>query len=114
MVLTVPPASGLTSRTLAQPGGQPHDSRLQCLNRGGQAGSHPLEQAESRLPTRLTREHQVVPASARAGQLFTIETTRPPDLQALPRSPLTDSNRRPPPYYGGALPAELRGRAPRF
>ena len=24
-------------------------------------------------------------------------------------SPLTDSNRRPPPYHGGALPAELRG-----
>src|SRR5581483_11697442 len=29
------------------------------------------------------------------------------------RSPLTDSNRRPPPYHGGALPTELRGqRAP--
>ena len=27
-------------------------------------------------------------------------------------SPLTDSNRRPPPYHGGALPAELRGQAP--
>ena len=27
-------------------------------------------------------------------------------------SPLTDSNRRPPPYHGGALPAELRGRGP--
>src|SRR6266516_1911682 len=26
-------------------------------------------------------------------------------------SPLTDSNRRPPPYHGGALPTELRGRA---
>ena len=25
------------------------------------------------------------------------------------RSPLTDSNRRPPPYHGGALPTELRG-----
>jgi DNA-binding CsgD family transcriptional regulator len=25
-------------------------------------------------------------------------------------SPLTDSNRRPPPYHGGALPTELRGR----
>src|SRR5262249_58157061 len=29
-------------------------------------------------------------------------------------SPLTDSNRRPPPYHGGALPAELRGRARGF
>ena len=26
-------------------------------------------------------------------------------------SPLTDSNRRPPPYHGGALPTELRGRS---
>ena len=26
------------------------------------------------------------------------------------KSPLTDSNRRPPPYHGGALPTELRGR----
>ena len=28
----------------------------------------------------------------------------------LRRSPLADSNRRPPPYHGGALPTELRGR----
>lgn len=34
--------------------------------RGGQAGSDPLEQAKSRLAMRLTREHQVVPASVRA------------------------------------------------
>src|SRR5205823_10181105 len=26
------------------------------------------------------------------------------------KSPLPDSNRRPPPYHGGALPTELRGR----
>jgi hypothetical protein len=30
------------------------------------------------------------------------------------QSPLTDSNRRPPPYHGGALPAELRGRGRGF
>jgi hypothetical protein len=34
------------------------------------------------------------------------------DLQALWLSPLTDSNRRPPPYHGGALPTELRGQRP--
>src|SRR5438874_12447331 len=28
----------------------------------------------------------------------------------MKQSPLTDSNRRPPPYHGGALPTELRGR----
>ena len=34
--------------------------------RGGQTGFDRLGQAESRLPMRLTREHQIVPASARA------------------------------------------------
>jgi hypothetical protein len=34
--------------------------------RGGQVGSDELDQAEYHLPIRLTREHQVVPASARA------------------------------------------------
>src|SRR5712691_5048464 len=29
----------------------------------------------------------------------------------MTRSPLADSNRGPPPYHGGALPAELRGQA---
>jgi hypothetical protein len=38
----------------------------------------------------------------------------PAQQKALPergfnRSPLSDSNRRPPPYHGGALPTELRG-----
>src|SRR5438034_585716 len=33
-------------------------------------------------------------------------------LQGFYTSPLTDSNRRPPPYHGGALPTELRGRGP--
>jgi hypothetical protein len=39
------------------------------------------------------------------------ETTELADLQVFPwsASPLTDSNRRPPPYHGGALPTELRG-----
>src|SRR5437588_1779372 len=30
-------------------------------------------------------------------------------MQVNRESPLTDSNRRPPPYHGGALPTELRG-----
>ena len=33
-----------------------------------------------------------------------------PRIQALPKSPLPDSNRRPLPYHGSALPTELRGR----
>src|SRR6184192_974316 len=44
---------------------------------------------------------------------------QPPSTRATERrakqeesgSPLTDSNRRPPPYHGGALPTELRGRS---
>ena len=35
---------------------------------------------------------------------------RTPSLRGFPGSPLPDSNRRPPPYHGGALPTELRGR----
>jgi hypothetical protein len=34
------------------------------------------------------------------------------DVRGFLQSPLTDSNRRPPPYHGGALPTELRGRSP--
>jgi hypothetical protein len=30
-------------------------------------------------------------------------------MAGVSRSPLPDSNRRPPPYHGGALPTELRG-----
>src|SRR5436309_7458393 len=50
-----------------------------------------------------------VPACTRV--LFE-QTTTNTYLQAFYRSPLTDSNRRPPPYHGGALPTELRGRGP--
>ena len=46
------------------------------------------------------------PASSR---LATADPATPATMRS-PRSPLTDSNRRPPPYHGGALPTELRGR----
>ena len=46
----------------------------------------------------------------------TAEAATPPQKRkprafagAFSRSPLADSNRRPPPYHGGALPTELRG-----
>jgi hypothetical protein len=43
--------------------------------------------------------------------VFAVPTSRTTDLQALPRSPLTDSNRRPPPYHGslGAVRAYTGG-----
>ena len=72
------------------------------------------------------REHAIrcSTSSARAnvhgGRWWTLrghQTSRSPSAadngtalkQAEKRSPLTDSNRRPPPYHGGALPTELRG-----
>ena len=56
-----------------------------------------------RTPARVrtSREHGMCPASARARQAFALQTTDLVDLQGIPRSPLTDSNRRPPPYHPG-------------
>src|SRR5207248_6215532 len=39
-----------------------------------------------------------------------VELNAKRESAAFLQSPLTDSNRRPPPYHGGALPTELRGR----
>src|SRR5256714_10912165 len=47
----------------------------------------------------------------RTGETPSARTTQRAVEQAKQRSPLTDSNRRPPPYHGGALPTELRGQA---
>src|ERR671930_1588302 len=50
----------------------------------------------------------------RSPQRPPVKTTEVAAKQAKTRSPLTDSNRRPPPYHGGALPTELRGRSRHF
>ena len=52
------------------------------------------------------------PYSPHAGDRASLSSEVKARFAALSRSPLTDSNRRPPPYHGGALPTELRGRAP--
>jgi hypothetical protein len=76
----------------------------------------------SRARFRLCRETSRMPASARQSQNVPVsyprsahissgQATTYAHLQGFSRSPLTDSNRRPPPYHGGALPAELRGRS---
>jgi hypothetical protein len=49
------------------------------------------------------------PWTSNAVSRATADNERAPK-QRERRSPLTDSNRRPPPYHGGALPTELRGR----
>ena len=46
----------------------------------------------------------------RRARIAPSKTTETAAEQEISGSPLTDSNRRPPPYHGGALPAELRGR----
>src|SRR6266545_6150287 len=52
-----------------------------------------------------------VPYLGVLGEVQGSEKAKGPCLRAFSKSPLTDSNRRPPPYHGGALPTELRGRA---
>ena len=69
-----------------------------------------LEGAESLSAeelVRLARDELVRTTFARKGR-----ARRAPNAKILQieQSPLPDSNRRPPPYHGGALPTELRGR----
>src|SRR5438105_14367695 len=52
-----------------------------------------------------------VPGSSARGASLTASDRKASRMQANRGSPLTDSNRRPPPYHGGALPTELRGQA---
>src|SRR5690349_6707021 len=45
---------------------------------------------------------------------YTAWRALPEEYPAVRSSPLTESNRRPSPYHGDALPTELRGRARRL
>ncbi len=67
----------------------------------------------SRARSRLCRETSRVPASARQSQnvpvsyprrikISPLQATQHAHLQGFSASPLTDSNRRPPPYHGGS------------
>ena len=73
-----------------------------------------LDTAERHSAEDLIREARA--KSVRATFAQTKRRPRTPNAKSLQKakSPLTDSNRRPPPYHGGALPAELRGRAHGF
>src|SRR6266545_4263513 len=67
--------------------------------------------ATSRVPA-SARQSQNVPVSyPRSIEILPRQATQHAYLQGFSSSPLTDSNRRPPPYHGGALPTELRGRS---
>src|SRR5712691_1477606 len=62
----------------------------------------------SRTPRRSTSTPWTL-RGRRKRQPSSTRTTERGAKQEERRSPLTDSNRRPPPYHGGALPTELRG-----
>ena len=80
---------------------------------------------EERCLTSRSPEAHATPSCQGEGQLFPnvplaafsapeqgTETARSSPFAGCSISPLTDSNRRPPPYHGGALPTELRGQEP--
>ena len=84
--------------------------RSRCLTRRHLFG----REGVSRLPSAAcTRECRRAPPCTLGGIHRCLQVQQNnPDLQGYSGSPLTDSNRRPPPYHGGALPTELRGREP--
>jgi integrase len=104
-----PPCRHLHLRALALHGRQPDHDRP------------PLRPPRARR-TRARDPPARQPQRALGGRWWTLggrreaitpprKTTKTAAEQAISESPLTDSNRRPPPYHGGALPTELRGRA---
>ena len=80
--------------------------------KGGHRGSG-VQHVQASAPRSRARARGSVAASADRGTRGR-RATHPPkplQLQAIRLSPLSDSNRRPLPYHGSALPAELRGHA---
>ncbi len=63
------------------------------------------------MPTSVRQSENVPVSYPRRLQISPSQATLYAHLQGFCGSPLTDSNRRPPPYHGGALPTELRGRS---
>src|SRR5437773_4157618 len=65
--------------------------------------------ARRRACARVPASPKMYPSRTRRDSNFVGAANTIGHLQGFYTSPLTDSNRRPPPYHGGALPAELRG-----
>jgi hypothetical protein len=78
-----------------------------CVSRGRSHCGEPVSEDAARRRV-ASRVPKMCPECVR---VFLLQTTINAYVQGLSRSPLTDSNRRPPPYHGGALPTELRGRS---
>jgi transcriptional regulator with XRE-family HTH domain len=100
-----------------------HDVRLHT--KGEKRFNHPvvgeLELSYNRIEVAADPGLVIVTYTAEPGSrsaeglrlLASWAATRDAD-SATSRSPLPDSNRRPPPYHGGALPTELRGQEGRL
>src|SRR5262249_15603137 len=104
-------------------GRSPPNKTPRVVGMRGIQGTAQLRAAEGACPQGDTRRRacprmpasprNVYPCRTREAQCHaTAGNTIAPFAGVLARSPLTDSNRRPPPYHGGALPTELRGRGP--
>jgi hypothetical protein len=81
------------------------------------AGRGSIREHAIRLLDTHTAEHATATVDARGRLVDTATTGQRPHLSSetttsrtFPTSPLPDSNRRPLPYHGSALPTELRGR----
>src|SRR5262245_29732590 len=102
--------SGLSWRRCRQTRQVPHQER-EASGGGGEPNARALR--ASRWAAQDTLEKPT--SSFRAEELIMRPPSTKPGHEKTPRfrgvsvSPLTDSNRRPPPYHGGALPTELRG-----
>jgi hypothetical protein len=72
---------------------------------------HPRPSTSRTMPRRPARFPNDFHIGLRTTLAEPARTPKPPPARAIRPSPLSDSNRRPLPYHGSALPAELRGRS---
>jgi hypothetical protein len=103
----VPPA---LPQSVAQ-GGHLSPKLVPNSRRAAEYTSQPARLQDIWLPSRFSGSRR--PSLRRWCSAVSATATKKPRFAAASswsKSPLTDSNRRPPPYHGGALPTELRGR----
>jgi hypothetical protein len=118
--LPTPLRWGTRRRKTARPGPSPASEWMMSGSRGIARTSRTLRTANipsSKAPSTSRTTPQLTQRSPnsfhrglRAGTAEPARPPQPPPTKAIRQSPLSDSNRRPLPYHGSALPAELRGR----
>jgi hypothetical protein len=92
-------------------------SSTRSISERGSGETRTAQRSQDRRLSSNSRVHQVMPASARARQPLTQSATKVAVLQEDFRSPLTDSNRRPPPYpwrFSDVTRGHVRSLATRF